>query len=402
LANPAPRVLVFTKTQGWRHDNIPAGIEAFRAIGQARGFQTSFSEDGTIFSDATLRNIDVVVFLNTTGDILNRDQEAAFERWYRSGGGVVGFHAATDTEYEWPFYAELLGTHFKNHPPGLHNARVITETFGHPTTSFLPPVWNFRDEWYNFRTNPRGKVFVLQSLDTQSYQGSSMPDDHPIAWFNEIHGGRVWYTGLGHTQEMFRDPLVLRYLAEGVLWTAQAKSLSNPVSAWKGSLTRRQNGEWVGSGARKDWLQTTEPVGSALIHVEFKVSEGASAVMLLNERYGIRLGDSARREGVSAADLGGIESVDRTPGAAPLVNASRPAGTWQTLDVLFEAPLAGRRKARIAELRINGVVVQKKVEFTGPTASSKVRTEEGQGLLRFEVTGGDLTVGRVSIRPLAQ
>src|SRR5258707_8861538 len=176
--SPTFSALVFSRTEGFRHDSIPAGIAAIQTQGRQRGFSVDATEDSGMFTDATLAKYRVVVFLSTTGDILDSGQQAAFERFIRSGGGFVGVHSAADTEYDWPFYGGLVGAYFAGHPD-IQTATLQVEAAGHPSTSALPRLWVRRDEWYNFRENPRGRVDVLATLDERTYSGGTMSGDHP-------------------------------------------------------------------------------------------------------------------------------------------------------------------------------------------------------------------------------
>ena len=216
---PTFSTLVFSKTAGFRHDSIPAGINAIRQQGSARGFSVDASEDAGAFTDDSLAKYKVVVFLSTTGDVLNAAQEAAFERFIRRGGGFVGVHAATDTEYDWAFYGALVGAYFAGHPD-IQNATVQIEDGAHPVSASLPRQWTRRDEWYNFRQNPRGRVNVLATLDERSYNGGTMSPDHPIVWSHTYEGGRSFYTALGHTQESFAEAPFVEHLGRAILWAA--------------------------------------------------------------------------------------------------------------------------------------------------------------------------------------
>ena len=113
---PGLRVLAFTKTAGFRHDSIPAALRALRELGTANGIAVDATEDGSVFSDAGLARYDAVIFLLTTGDVLDDAQQGAFERYVRGGGGYAGVHSAADTEYGWPWYGELVGAYFRSHP----------------------------------------------------------------------------------------------------------------------------------------------------------------------------------------------------------------------------------------------------------------------------------------------
>ena len=218
-ADLASRVLVFSKTAGFRHDSIPDGIAAIRNLGAKYGFAVDATEDASVFDDARLAPYSAVVFLCTTGDILDESQQAAFERYIEAGGGFVGVHSAADTEYDWTFYGGLVGAYFQDHPAVQPAAIAVTDRV-HPSTRSLPPRWNRTDEWYNFRANPRGHVHVLAAVDEASYSGGEMGADHPIAWCQFYGGGRAWYTALGHTRESYAEPLFLQHLLGGIQFAA--------------------------------------------------------------------------------------------------------------------------------------------------------------------------------------
>jgi type 1 glutamine amidotransferase len=223
------RALVFAKTAAFRHDSIPAGIAAIRGLGARHGFGVDATEDAAAFTDANLARYDVVIWLSTTGDVLDGAQQAAFERYVRAGGGYAGIHSASDTEYDWPWYGGLVGAYFRDHP-GSVNAqfqRATIQVLGHDTaaTRPLPSRWVREEEWYNFRTNPRGSVRVLAEVDERSYdpRGFSEPGGspgmgahHPIAWFHPYDGGRAFYTALGHKAAYYAEPLLLAHLLGGI------------------------------------------------------------------------------------------------------------------------------------------------------------------------------------------
>lgn len=208
-------VLVFTRTAGYVHASIPAGVAALKSLGQRAGFDVEATSDPARFRDGELRKHAAVVFLSTTGDVLDEDQQAAFERYIRAGGGYVGIHAASDTEYEWPWYGRLVGAWFASHPAGTPTATVRVVDFGHPATSGLPLAWQRTDEWYDWKALPRG-VRVLAMLDESTYAGGKMGKDHPIAWCHELDGGRAFYTAMGHTDASYSEPLFLGHLLGGI------------------------------------------------------------------------------------------------------------------------------------------------------------------------------------------
>ena len=218
-AETAFSVLVFSKTAGYRHDSIPSGIAAIRALGEQNDFRVDASEDATIFNDESLAQYRVVVFLNTTGDIFNPGEQAAFEKFVRRGGGFVGVHAASDTEYDWPWYGRLLGTYFRRHP-AIQSATLKVVDPSHRSTRHLPIRWTRTDEWYDFRSDLDRDITVLIRIDEATYRGGRMGADHPISWYHTYDGGRAWYTALGHTAGSYSEPLFLEHLRGGISWAA--------------------------------------------------------------------------------------------------------------------------------------------------------------------------------------
>lgn len=212
--------LLFSKTAAFRHANIPGAITAIQQLGAANNFTVTATEDSSAFNDANLEQYEVVIFLSTTGDVLNETQQAAFERYIQGGGGYAGIHAASDTEYDWPWYGNLVGSYFNNHPPGTPTATVKVEDPAHASTAGIEPRWQRTDEWYNFRTNPRSNpnLHVLASLDESTYTPGTgaMGNEHPIAWCQDYDGGRSWYTGMGHTDASFTDTKFLGHILGGL------------------------------------------------------------------------------------------------------------------------------------------------------------------------------------------
>ena len=213
------KVLVFSKTEGFRHSSIPAGIAAIEQLGTENGFIVEATEDASAFTFENLQQYEAIIFLSTTGDVLNRNEQDAFERYIRNGGGFVGIHAASDTEYNWPWYGELVGAYFDSHP-AIQTATIEVADRIHPSTKHLPEYWERTDEWYNYNKNPRGQVHVLATLDESSYSGGNMGYDHPIAWMHEFDGGHSWYTGGGHTDESYSEPDFLKHILGGIMYAS--------------------------------------------------------------------------------------------------------------------------------------------------------------------------------------
>lgn len=229
---PRFNVLVFSKTAAFRHGAIPDALKTIRELGQTHRFAVEDTEDAGQFTSQYLKKFRVVVFNNTTGDVLNSEQQAAFEKFIRKGGNFVGIHAATDCEYDWPWYAGLVGAQFKTHPAG-QTATVVVEDRTHPSTRMLPEKWTIFDEWYDFRVSPRPNVTVLANLDESSYRNGTMGADHPIIWCQQYDGGRSWYTGLGHANKNYSDPLFRAHLLGGLLWAAGVEKAPKPVKKTK-------------------------------------------------------------------------------------------------------------------------------------------------------------------------
>jgi cytochrome c len=211
------RVLVFTRTAGFRHRSISDGVAAIRRLGAGHGFAVDDSDDPVRVGQG-LTGYRAVVFLSTTGDFLDAGQQDALRRYVQGGGGWVGVHAAADAEYDWPWYGELVGARFRHHPP-VQRATVRPAPVA-ALAGNLPPRWERTDEWYDFATNPRGRVRVLATVDESTYTGAGMGADHPIAWCHEYAGGRAWYSAMGHTSESFQEPEFLAHLLAGIRYAA--------------------------------------------------------------------------------------------------------------------------------------------------------------------------------------
>ena len=227
--------LIFSRTAAFRHTEcIPQATVAIAQLAEQRGFEVDATENPALFTDANLANYDVVIFLCTTGDVLNATQQAAFERYIQAGGGYAGIHSASDTEYDWAWYGELVGAYFRDHPgvPGVNQqfqtATMNVEDRHSAATRRLGRTWTREEEWYNFRTNPRSTVHVLLSVDERTYDprgysvpgGSAPMGDHPIAWCQPYDGGRSFYTALGHKGVYWDEPLLLSHVLGGIQMAA--------------------------------------------------------------------------------------------------------------------------------------------------------------------------------------
>jgi type 1 glutamine amidotransferase len=212
-------VVVYTRTLGFRHDSIPAASAAVRDLAAREGLSVLVTEDPAAFTAERLRGVLAVVFLLTTGEVLDSGGQDALQAYVHGGGGFVGVHSAADTGHAWPWYLQLVGAEFVRHP-AIQGATLIREDALHPAAAPLPDRWARTDEWYDFRASPRARVRVLLSIDETSYQGGGMGSDHPMAWCQAFEGGRSAYTELGHTTESWSEPLFLAHLRGALRWAA--------------------------------------------------------------------------------------------------------------------------------------------------------------------------------------
>ncbi|MBZ4188739.1 ThuA domain-containing protein [Niabella beijingensis] len=209
-----PRVLVFYKTAGFYHQSIEAGLPAIYKLGTENGFDVDSTKESADFSDANLKKYAAIVFLSTTGTLFNAEQQQALQHYVHNGGGIVGIHAATDAEYDWPWYNQMMGAWFLSHPKQQTATLNITDR-KHGSTRHLPAQWTRKDEWYNFK-NINKDVKVLITIDEKSYEGGKNGAFHPMAWYHNFEGGRVFYTELGHVDESYTDPLFLKHILGGI------------------------------------------------------------------------------------------------------------------------------------------------------------------------------------------
>jgi type 1 glutamine amidotransferase len=318
-------VLVFSKTAGFRHDSIAVGTQAIRDLGAANNFTVTATEDANTFTTANLAQFKVVVFLNTTGDVLNATQQTAFESYINGGGGYVGVHSAADTEYDWPYYGTLVGAWFSSHP-AIQQVTARVEDQTHPSTSHLGTTWVRTDELYNYRTNPRPNVRVLINLNEGTYSGGTM-GDHPIAWCHGQSSGRAFYTGFGHTQASYADGVFRAHLLGGIRYAAgMVIANCSPVTGRlpvtvEGEAFTSQLGVQIANHA-------TASGGKTLGYIDNNDWAGYSSISTVG-----RTGFSAR---VSSAGAGGtirIRSGSATGTILGTVNVPN-TGSWDTFQTV--------------------------------------------------------------------
>ena len=214
--NNSYSVLVITETKGWIHDSIESGLKLIQNIGNKNNFNVYHSDNSSVITYKNLKEIKTIIFLNTTEEILTDVEQKVMESFIRSGKGFVGVHAAADTEYNWQWYGKLVGAYYRNHPEVM-NGKILT--INHKITNHLDSEWEIEDEWYNF-DYVNYDINILLHLDEDSYVGGEHPDYHPITWYHEYDGGRSFYTGLGHTKEVYEDERFIKLLEKGILYAS--------------------------------------------------------------------------------------------------------------------------------------------------------------------------------------
>jgi uncharacterized protein len=215
------KVLVFSKTNGYRHASIEEGIAAIKLLGQQNNFSVVATEDSLALNSKNLKQYKAVIFLSTTGSILGDAGEAALKQFIEAGGGFAGVHGAADCEYNRPWYVQLVGGSFESHPE-QQQAKLLVKDASHPSARHLPAVWERKDEWYNFK-NLNPAVTTVLTIDEGSYKGGKNGAHHPMAWYHTVGKGRAFYTALGHTNECYKEAAFLQHLLGGIQYAAGIK-----------------------------------------------------------------------------------------------------------------------------------------------------------------------------------
>lgn len=220
-----PKILVFSKTNGWRHTSIPAGISALKKMGKQNNWKFEFTEDSLVFNNGQLDKYQLIIFLNTTGTIINSTGKKSFENYIQQGGNFVGIHAASDTEFEWPFYEQMIGAQFKSHPKQQTATLNVHHKTNHPAIAHYEATFEKHDEWYNFKKPVNSSVTVLVDIDESSYEGDRMGGFHPISWYQNFEGGRIFYTAMGHDEATYSNEAFLTHLQEGIKWAIRQSEI---------------------------------------------------------------------------------------------------------------------------------------------------------------------------------
>jgi type 1 glutamine amidotransferase len=344
-AKPLPRVLFVTHSGGFRHQVVtrsPDGSPAFaerqlQAAAKGR-FEVIATQDPGELSRDKLKNYRAVVFY-TTGE-LPIDVDALTD-FVKGGGGFAGIHSATDTLYKSAAYGDMIGGYFDGHP-WHEKVRIKVEDPKHPATAHLGPSFEIADEIYQFKDWDRKKVHVLLSLDDASVdltkQGVKRTDhDFANAWTREYGEGRVFYTALGHREEVWADPRFLTHLVNGIAWTLRDSPPARPAAA-----TGEEGFTWLLQAATPppEWKQAGFKIDNGVA-----TANGGKGLWYLE---GPRLKDFVLR----------LEYRQAKPSAQPAPEVPQKApGEWNEMEIMA----AGQKYT----VRLNGKVIN---TYTGSRA----------------------------------
>jgi uncharacterized protein len=219
---PKKRVMILTQAAGFRHSSIPVAAACVRFLGVQTGAWEVVREAGTpeevaaaITADG-LKDIDLVFFANTTGNLsFTPEGKSAFYQWIENGGAYAGVHSASDTFHGDPQYLNLVRGEFETHGPQV-KVTIYNQDPAHPATKDVPESFEIFDEIYLFKNWDRANVHVLLSM--KKHPNKDEPGDFPVAWTNRVGKGRMFYTSLGHREDVYINGVYLRHLAGGIRW----------------------------------------------------------------------------------------------------------------------------------------------------------------------------------------
>lgn len=225
------KALLVTTTRGWHHESLHAGVLALKEMGIKNFFDVVLFENPNGFTDKYVQDFQVIIFLNTTGDIFDSAQQKVMERFIQSGKGFVGIHSASDTEYDWDWYNKLVGRMFYIHP-AVQSAKLKILDTKFPGLQGFADGRLWTDEWYQFGPEKVSGLNYVLGVDETTYnakvqwgekKAEGMGQLHPLAWYHDFDGGRSFYTALGHLPTNFSDPAFLNHLYAGIFWAATGK-----------------------------------------------------------------------------------------------------------------------------------------------------------------------------------
>jgi type 1 glutamine amidotransferase len=255
-AKPAAerKVLLFSKTNGFRHGSIPVAVKALTMLGENTGaYQAVHSEDDAMFEPEKLKEFDLVIMVNTTGQIFrprkmpadDAEKQQALERekrlqtslveFVKSGKGLAGVHSATDTYKKWKDYNDMMGGAFIGHPWHM-DVPVHVLDAKHPLNKiFAGEGFTIKDEIYQFRPDTalatdRRMLLALEPTWAGVDRGKREDKFYPISWVSRYGKGRTYYCSLGHRNEIYYNPIILEHYLAGIQYAlGDLKADDDPI-----------------------------------------------------------------------------------------------------------------------------------------------------------------------------
>ncbi len=435
------KVLVVTTTAGFRHSSIETAENVLATLGEQSGAFTVVdfvrgrndgkddaakaantaaltAECALKMSVAKLNQVDAVIFANTTGDLPLPDKEG-FIKWIEAGHALVGMHSCSDTFHGYRPFIDLLGGEFLT-----HGAQVQIEAYNQdrtfPSNRHLGDAWVIFDEIYEFKSFYRPKVHGLLTLDKSPQ--TLVPGDFPVAWCKEVgRGGKLWYTSLGHREDVWTSEAYQKHILGGLKWALNLeKAPAKPGGDWNvskladtkdgfrplfdgktmnGWVYRRPDGNksWsVQNGMlcnvlKKDEhgtdIYTEEKFRDFIIRGEYQVPPGSNSGLYLRGRHELQIFDNKDNQGHAMGLNGDIYNTASCKPPAP-----RKAGQWQEI----EAKIVGQKITVV----LNGVKVHDQVLCERGTGSQLDDNVDQPGPILLQGDHGSVAFRNLRIKKL--
>jgi type 1 glutamine amidotransferase len=419
------RLLIVTATQGYRHSSISIAEKVLAGLGEQSGLFTvdyarggpdgKGTQDLQKLSAESLKNYDGVVFANTTGDLPLPDREA-FIRWVQSGKAFIGLHSASDTFHGFPTYIDMLGGEFQ-----IHHAQAgvecINMDLSSPATRHLGAKYSVFDEIYLLKNFHRDLVHGLLTLD--KHPNTQLPGDYPIAWCKQFGRGKVFYTSLGHREDVWLSDAYQKHILGGIKWALGIEKGDATPQSTVATLSREEQSDgfkllfdgndlngWQlrrPDGARSWSVQngmlvnlpeghgndliSTEKFRDFVIRYDYMAPSNSNSGLYLRGRVEIQILDDAARK---KAGLGGNGAIYQV--AAPSEFVSRAPGQWQSA----QATIQGNHVSVI----LNGVKIHDKVEVNKATGGELDQNLDQPGPILLQGDHGAVGFRNIRIKPL--
>ena len=436
LLDAAPKkVLLVTATKGFRHSSIPWAENVITAMGASSGAYTvvdvvrggsNGTDDAEVtqkMSLANLKNFDAVIFANTTGDLAIPDKDG-FIKWVEAGHALIGTHSCSDTFHGYQPFLQLLGGEFETHESQVLIAAENQDPT-HPANLHFGPVFDVTDEIYIMKNFHRDQVHGLLGL--HAHPNRQYPGDYPVAWCREQGHGKVFYTSLGHREDVWTSQAYQQHLLGGIEWAlGLAKGNAKPMDTTAGlSADEKRDGfklmfnghdlkgwKYRREEGKRSWLvengmlvnrldrddkrnitghgtdiYSEEKFRDFTIRAEYQIPPNANSGLYLRGRHEIQIFDDNNKEGHDKGLNGDIYNT-----ASCALKASRKPGQWQSI----EATMIGNKISVI----LNGVKVHDNVVCDHGTGSQLDDNVDQPGPILLQGDHGEVAFRNVRIKRL--